>query len=79
MHHGLLDYAPFELKENLIDQQLLDWRNKIAHGRSLFPSEDDFKVLYDEVSLLLRNFKDQLENAVALKTYLKVRKALTSV
>ena len=74
-----LDYTPFELKENLIDKQLLDWRNKIAHGKSLFPSESDFKVLYDEMSLLLRNFKDQLANAVVLKTYLKERKGLPSV
>ena len=67
------------MKENLIDKQLLDWRNKIAHGKSLFPSESDFKVLYDEMSLLLRNFKDQLANAVVLKTYLKERKGLPSV
>jgi len=68
-----LDYAPFELKENLIDTQLLDWRNTIAHGRFLCPSESDFKLLYDEISALLRNFKDQIANAVTLRTYLSVR------
>jgi|ERR1017187_2784196 hypothetical protein len=66
-----LDYAPFELKANLIDHQLLDMRNNIAHGRSLFPSEGDFEVLYQEMSTLLRNFKDQIANAVILKAYLK--------
>lgn len=66
-----LDYTPFELKENLIDHQLLEWRNNIAHGRSLFPSEGEFEALYQEISTLLRNFKDQIANAVALKTYLK--------
>jgi hypothetical protein len=68
-----LDYEPFELKENLIDNQLLDWRNKIAHGRSLFPTEAEFGLLYDEISVLLRTFKDQIANAVALKTYLNRR------
>jgi hypothetical protein len=66
-----LDYAPFELKENLIDSQLLDWRNKIAHGRGLFPTEGDFEFLYQEITTLLRNFKDQIANAVALKAYLR--------
>lgn len=66
-----LDYAPFELKENLIDSQLLNWRNNIAHGRSLVPSQGDFDVLYQEVSALLRNFKDQIANAVACKAYLR--------
>jgi hypothetical protein len=66
-----LDYTPFELKENLIDQQLLNWRNRIAHGRLLLPTEDDFEELYQEISALLRNFKDQIANAVALKGYLR--------
>jgi hypothetical protein len=64
-----LDYSPFELKENLMDAQLLDWRNKIAHGKYLCPEEADFTSLYNEVSFLLRNFKDQLVNAVLLRGY----------
>jgi len=66
-----LDYSPFQLKENLIDNQLLEWRNKIAHGKSMLPTEDDFDLLYHETTTLLRNFKDQIANAVVLKTYLK--------
>jgi hypothetical protein len=48
-----LDYSAFELKENLIDNQLLDWRNKIAHGRFLCPTAADFGLLYHETSALL--------------------------
>jgi hypothetical protein len=66
-----LDYAPFELKENLIDSQLLNWRNKIAHGRDLVPTEGDFATLYQEISALLRTFKDQIANAVVRKSYLR--------
>ena len=64
-----LDYSPFELKENLIDVQLVGWRNKIAHGKYHYPGEKDVELLYDAVSLLLRNFKDQLSNAVASRAY----------
>jgi hypothetical protein len=68
-----LDYSAFELKENLIDSQLLDWRNKIAHGKLLCPTEQDFELLYQETSGLLRNFKDQISNAVILRAYLRKR------
>ena len=66
-----LDYAPFELKANLIDAQLLNWRNKIAHGKFIVPDSAEFETLYSEMSTMMRNFKDQLSNAVALRSYLK--------
>ncbi len=64
-----LDYSAYELKANLIDKSLLDWRNTIAHGKELCPTMADFEVLYVEITKLLGLFKDQLENAVALKEY----------
>lgn len=66
-----LDYSPFELKEKLIDGQLLDWRNRIAHGKLMCPTLTDFELLYRETSDMLRNFKDQISNAVARRTYLR--------
>lgn len=66
-----LDYSSFELKENLIDAQLLDWRNTIAHGKWICPKEDEFDMIYQETTTLLRNFKDQLTNAIALNVHLK--------
>jgi len=68
-----LDYSPFELKGNLIDSQLLDWRNRIAHGRAMCPTVPEFELLYQETSEILRNFKDQISNAVLQKTYLRRR------
>lgn len=64
-----LDYTPYELKQNLIDAQLLNWRNTIAHGQYLCPSEMDFETLYKQVAELLRDFKDQVLNAAATKSY----------
>jgi hypothetical protein len=66
-----LDYSPFELKENLIDSQLVGWRNTIAHGKGLCPKEEEFYSLYEQIVLLLRNFKDQISNAVILRAYRK--------
>ncbi|MFH1861443.1 MAG: MAE_28990/MAE_18760 family HEPN-like nuclease, partial [bacterium] len=66
-----LDYSPFELKENLIDTQLLYWRNSITHGKYCCPKEKDFDRLYEETTTLLRNFKEQLENAIVLNSFRK--------
>ena len=64
-----LDYSPFELKENMIDAQLLNWRNIIAHGKCSCPTEDDLTLLYKEIPGLLRNFKNQVENAIVQEQY----------
>ena len=64
-----LDYSNYELKEQLIDTQLLSWRNSIAHGQGLYPNEAEFDILYREVLEMIRNFKDQVSNAAALKLY----------
>ena len=64
-----LDYSPYELKENLLDSELLRWRNSIAHGKALCPAERDFDLLYAEVTDLMRVLKDQLQNAAALQSF----------
>ncbi len=64
-----LDYSAFELKENLIDSQLLELRNNIAHGKMRCPSVADFESIYQETTGLLRIFKDQISNAITLRTY----------
>lgn len=68
-----LDYRPFELKENLIDKMLLDWRNTVAHGKWMCPKEDEFELLYQEITSLLRQFKDQLTNAVVSDGFRSIR------
>lgn len=64
-----LDYSGFELKEKLIDEQLLDLRNNIAHGKEQCPTLEDFEILYDETTALIRNLKDQISNAITTKAY----------
>lgn len=66
-----LDYSPYELKENLIDEQLLNWRNNIAHGKGNCPNESDFELLYVEVGNMLRAFKDQVSNAASQSGFRK--------
>jgi len=66
-----LDYSLYELKEHLLDAQLLAWRNNIAHGQELYPKESDFDTLFREVLQMIREFKDQIANAASLKLYCK--------
>lgn len=61
-----LDY---QTKFNLIDESLVNRRNKIAHGEYLDLDGKEFGELSDEVLNLMRNYKKDLENAASLATY----------
>jgi hypothetical protein len=65
-----IDYADFELKENLIDEKFLGLRNKIVHGDRAVVSEDDFEEVYHEATELINSFKNNLLNSVHTKSYL---------
>lgn len=67
-----IDITPYSAKWNLIDVSLLKRRNMIAHGEYLDIDAEDFGDLSDEVIGLLRQFKNDLENAITLKKYLVV-------
>jgi len=60
-----LDASPYELKRHLIDRSLVEARNSIAHGEHFIVQKGDFMDLYDEFVPLLRDFKNQVENAAA--------------
>ena len=64
-----LDYSPYATKEKLIDSTLLHFRNNIAHGKGLYPSFDQTENLFDEIILMMNNFKNQIENAAAIEGY----------
>jgi hypothetical protein len=64
-----LDYTKYELKENMIDEQLLFWRNNIAHGQFMFPNLSEYETLHSEITDLLRLFKDQISNAALMGLY----------
>jgi hypothetical protein len=64
-----LDTKWYEPKYKLIDESLLHRRNTIAHGEFLDVDSAGFLALADEVVSLLRAFKTDIQNAVAIKAY----------
>ncbi|MDM8552706.1 MAE_28990/MAE_18760 family HEPN-like nuclease [Desulfobacterales bacterium HSG2] len=66
-----IDPAPFEARYHLMDESLLKRRNIIAHGEYIDLTPDDYRKLADEVIMLMRNYKTEIENAAVLKKYLR--------
>ena len=64
-----IDYSPFELKANLIDEQLLKYRNTIAHGEYLLLDKDEYKIIHSEIFSMVNEIKNRIENAVYLEEY----------
>lgn len=64
--------TPYETKTNLIDESLLKRRNTIAHGEYVDVAKEDWAKLADEVLQILRQFKTDIENAMALSTFKRV-------
>jgi len=67
-----VDYSVYELKENLIDERFLGVRNAISHGESRIIEENDFIELFDEITILIETFKNQILNCAIQKSYLKL-------
>lgn len=68
-----IEPALFSSRFNQIDSELLDRRNKIAHGEQLDLAPDACLQLVDDVILLIRQFKTEIENAASLESYRSVR------
>ncbi len=64
-----IDTTPYDTRFNLIDKKLVDQRNAIAHGEHLTLSGTDFGVLVTEVLDLMRQYKNDLQNAASLESY----------
>lgn len=64
-----ISISPYETKFNLIDESLVNRRNKVAHGEYLDLPATDFIVLADEVLQMMRRFKTDIENAASLQSY----------
>ncbi|MEM8093133.1 MAE_28990/MAE_18760 family HEPN-like nuclease, partial [Morganella morganii] len=64
-----LDYNPFESREKLIDNKLVNRRNHIAHGQEIEIELSDFSEMADEVLGLMTTFKNQLENSTVTESY----------
>ncbi|MGQ0709061.1 MAG: MAE_28990/MAE_18760 family HEPN-like nuclease [Rhodoferax sp.] len=63
--------APYHHLYPYIDETIVNNRNKIAHGEFIEITNDQFHALIDRVSELIRNYKNDLENIVAMKAYLR--------
>jgi len=59
----------YKFKYKLIDESLLKRRNQIAHGEYLDIDTQGYQNLSDEVVALIRNYKIDIENSIALESY----------
>jgi hypothetical protein len=64
-----LDPARYELKNNLIDEELLRRRNEIAHGQFELVELDDFEQLYTAVTELIEDIRTEITNHAVLGRY----------
>lgn len=58
-----LDFTKYDTKSNLIDEQLLNYRNTIAHGQYLEIDANGYIMLHDEIRLMIESYKEDIENA----------------
>lgn len=64
-----IDPSGYETRFNLIDESLVKRRNNIAHGDYLEVKKQDWANLADEVLLMLRQLKTDIENASTLAAF----------
>jgi hypothetical protein len=64
-----LDVNTYSTRFNFIDETLLARRNAVAHGEYIGLNEAEWSTIADDVILLLRHFKTDIENASVLTTY----------
>lgn len=69
-----LDYSEYQINFILLDETLLNMRNKIAHGERievLSLDEKRFNEIYDIITGMMNRFVNQVTNAVVMKEYMK--------
>ncbi|PUE18517.1 hypothetical protein B9Z43_12020 [Limnohabitans sp. MMS-10A-192] len=69
LHAVGFETAPYEAKTHFIDESLLKRRNTIAHGEYIDVAKEDWAKLAEEVLQMLRQFKTDIENAMALSAF----------
>lgn len=68
-----LDCAQYESSYNLLDEVLLNMRNKIAHGErieTLSLDEERYNEIHEKILQLMNMFAIQVSNAATLKEYI---------
>lgn len=66
-----LDFSPYETKSNLIDEQLLNYRNNVAHGQFLEVDVKEYILLHEEVRNMIDRFKTDVENAAIQSSFMR--------
>lgn len=66
-----LDITNYDLKSNLIDKQLLKYRNDIAHGNQPPLNKQEYEVLHGEIIGMLDNIYTDISNSVVLDKFKK--------
>lgn len=66
-----IDPSRYSSRKHMIDDSLLKQRNEIAHGEYLVVDHVAFDSLAKEVLTLLRQFKDDVQNALVQRSYLR--------
>jgi hypothetical protein len=66
-----LEISNYELKSNLIDQQLIKYRNDIAHGNQPPLNKHEYEVLHAEILGMLDNIFTDISNSVVLDKHKK--------
>tara|TARA_R110002051_G_scaffold5849_3_gene29329 strand:- start:33 stop:683 length:651 start_codon:yes stop_codon:yes gene_type:complete len=69
---GLPTRSSYSTRANIIDEELVNRRNAIAHGRHLEIDEADFLRLHESVLEMLQVFTDDIRNAASRGEYLAV-------
>lgn len=66
-----IKFEQFELKQKLIDEQLLKSRNTIAHGNYLLIDKTEYMSIHSEILNLMEIIHSELSNLVSLESYKK--------
>ena len=66
-----LDYSPYRLRERFIDDNLLERRNKIAHGEYLTFDIRECLDCIEAVENLLEKYKNDVFEAASNRAYLR--------
>jgi hypothetical protein len=66
-----LDITNYDLKSNLIDKQLLKYRNDIAHGNQPPLNKQEYEVLHGEIIGMLDNIYIDISNSAVLDKFKK--------
>lgn len=65
-----LNHSLYELKENFINKEFIGLRNAIAHGEYKEVTEENFELLYNEVTTLITIFRNEVLNSAVQSKYL---------